>query len=346
MRGILKWVLIAGCLPVMAYEARTVAAQEKPANGNSRAFKEEFIPVEKDVKLQVLDWGGTGRPLVLLAGLTDEAHEWDSFVPKLVPRYHVYAITRRGFGSSSAPQPTRENYKAERLGNDVLAVMEALKINQPVLVGHSFGGEEMTSIGTRHPEKIAGLIYLDAAYIYAYYNDHAAEGHRMFTFDTIALRNELDAYDMLEAPREEQARLEHLLKVSLPRYQKELEGMVKWVGDKPDNAPGSFGPPNSPQARIVAAIFQGGEIFGGVHCPVLAIYADPHLFSDLPTDPAKREAALAADKADVSEQADAFQAANPSATVIRIPNADHYVFRSNEAEVLRAIDAFVAGLQH
>jgi len=53
----------------------------------------------------------------------------------------------------------------------VLAVIKALKLKRPVLVGHSIAGEEMSSIGSRHPKKVAGLIYLDAAYIYAYYDD-------------------------------------------------------------------------------------------------------------------------------------------------------------------------------
>jgi non-heme chloroperoxidase len=44
-----------------------------------------FIPVEQNVKLEVLDWGGTGRPLVLLAGLGDTAHAFDRFALKLLP---------------------------------------------------------------------------------------------------------------------------------------------------------------------------------------------------------------------------------------------------------------------
>jgi pimeloyl-ACP methyl ester carboxylesterase len=38
-----------------------------------------MIQVEPDVKLEVLDWGGTGRPLVLLSGLGDTAHVFDKF---------------------------------------------------------------------------------------------------------------------------------------------------------------------------------------------------------------------------------------------------------------------------
>jgi non-heme chloroperoxidase len=66
--------------------------------------KVQMITVDKDVKLEVLDWGGTGRPLVLLTGLGDNAHVFDKFAPKLIDRYHVYGITRRGFGASSKPE--------------------------------------------------------------------------------------------------------------------------------------------------------------------------------------------------------------------------------------------------
>ena len=83
----------------------------------------------------------------------------------------MVGVTRRGFGDSSAPA---SGYGADRLGDDVLAVIDALKISKPVLAGHSLGGEELSSIGSRHPEKVAGLIYLDAGYSYAFY----APGHR------------------------------------------------------------------------------------------------------------------------------------------------------------------------
>ncbi len=126
----------------------------------------QFINVDRNVQLEVLDWGGNGRALILLAGLGDDAHAFDKFAPKLVAAgYHVYGISRRGFGESSIPQ---SGYSADRLGDDILAVIRALKHDRPVLVGHSIAGEEMSSIGSRYPQKVAGLVYLDAAYIYAY----------------------------------------------------------------------------------------------------------------------------------------------------------------------------------
>jgi non-heme chloroperoxidase len=120
-----------------------------------------FVNVDIGVRLEVLDWGGIGRPIVLLAGLGNTGHIFDKFAPKLTSRYHVYGITRRGFGASSVPA---SGYSTDRLGDDVLAVLDSLRLNRPVLAGHSIAGEELSSVGSRHPEKVAGLIYLDAGY--------------------------------------------------------------------------------------------------------------------------------------------------------------------------------------
>jgi pimeloyl-ACP methyl ester carboxylesterase len=64
-----------------------------------------FVQVDKDVKLEVLDWGGTGRPLIFLAGNGNTAHAFDKFAPQFTTKHHVYGITRRGFGDSSKPTP-------------------------------------------------------------------------------------------------------------------------------------------------------------------------------------------------------------------------------------------------
>ena len=76
------------------------------------------ISVDTGVKLEVLDWGGTRPPLVLLTGLGANAHEFEQFAPKLTGTYHVYGITRCGFGASSVPA---SGYSADRLGDEVLA---------------------------------------------------------------------------------------------------------------------------------------------------------------------------------------------------------------------------------
>src|SRR5262249_2031157 len=118
-----------------------------------------FVAVDKDVRLEVLDWGGSGRPVVPLAGGGDPAHGFAAFAAKLRASGHVYGIARRGFGASSFA--ASEN-AADRLRDDVLAVIDALGLDRPVLVGHSVAGAELSAVGTSHPDRVAGLVYLEA----------------------------------------------------------------------------------------------------------------------------------------------------------------------------------------
>jgi pimeloyl-ACP methyl ester carboxylesterase len=102
----------------------------------------QFVTVDANVKLEVLQWAGPQarnvRTLVLVPGLGNTAHIFDTIAPKLAAHYDVVGVTRRGFGASSAPS---SGYAADRLGDDVLAVADALSISRPVLVGHSLGGK-------------------------------------------------------------------------------------------------------------------------------------------------------------------------------------------------------------
>lgn len=276
--------------------------------------KVQLVTVDKDVKVEVLDWGGSGRPIIFLAGLGNSAHIFDGFATKLTPKYHVYAVTRRGFGASSAPA---EGYSADRLGDDVYAVIDSLKIKRPFLAGHSFGGEELSSVGTRHPDKVAGLIYMDAAYEYAYYD--AVRGD--FLIDVLDLRSKLDHLRPWMKPRDLRPLVHELLQTGLPQLQKHLQKMEKDLQTAPDD--GADAPP-----PLMQALLSGTQKYTAIPVPLLAIYAP---------DPADPE-----DAANTEAQAKALERGIPSARVVRLKNATHYVFLSNEADVLRELDAFVS----
>jgi pimeloyl-ACP methyl ester carboxylesterase len=70
-----------------------------------------FVAVDSDVQLEVLDWGGAGRPVVLLAGGGNTAHVFDEFAPKLTPyglRDHaawVRGVGLRDAGPTGAASP-------------------------------------------------------------------------------------------------------------------------------------------------------------------------------------------------------------------------------------------------
>jgi pimeloyl-ACP methyl ester carboxylesterase len=314
------------------------ATKESAWSVDSSPHRVQFVSVDKDVKLEVLDWGGTGRPVVLLAGLGSTAHVFDHFALKLISSYHVYGITRRGFGASSAPNPEDGNYSADRLGDDVLAVINALKLDRPVLVGHSIAGEELSSIGSRYPEKVAGLIYLDAGYAYAYYDSSRGDA----IVDLSELRRELNQFASLESPSEHKAQIKELLDVSLPQFEKDLHDLQKQFQAIPDTTPAL---PDTPDNRIALAIQSSVQKYTSIKCPVLAIFAVPHdLGPATGGDAAAHTAMVAADLDRTSAQAKAFESGIPSARVVRLPNANHFVFNSNEADVLREMNAFLAKL--
>jgi pimeloyl-ACP methyl ester carboxylesterase len=298
----------------------------------------QFVPVDKDVKLEVLDWGGTGRPLVLLTGLGNDAHIFDKFAPKLTEKYHVYGITRRGFGASSKPVPDDTNYTAERMGEDVLAVLDALHLEKPVLAGHSVAGEELSYVGTRHPERVAGLIYLDAGYQYALYD----EVNGAAVVDIKELREQLALMAPGKMPADQKKFLADL-HANLERVEKEVASQEEQMKVIPPPPSPPAGAPKPPPAG--AAIIGGVMKFTTIKAPVLAIFANPHNFGDtLKDNPTARAAFIAANNKSTEQQAVAFERQVPSAHVVRIPNANHYVFISNEADVLREMNAFIATL--
>jgi len=301
--------------------------------------KVSFVQVDSEIKLEVLDWGGSGRPLVLLAGLGNDAHVFDVFAPKLKTNYHVYGITRRGFGASATPAPTETNYSANRLGDDIVAVLDALKLAHPVLVGHSIAGEELSSIGTRHPQRVAGLVYLDAGYHYAAYDKTPQD----IGMDRLALLRKLTAANDAVSPQEERELLKAIA-AELPAFEKDVKTRLQELTTSPDmTAEAIVEERKRRQTReglSARAIQEGKLAFGDVRCPALAIFAVPHQRGDQQDADADLK-----DIARVEPLIKAFERAVPGARIVRLPHANHYVFNSNQAEVIREIDGFVGTLK-
>jgi len=272
--------------------------------------KAMFVAVDEDVKLEVLDWGGSGRPVVLLSGLGDTAHVYDGFAPKLAAAYHVYGITRRGYGRSGAPA---SGYSADRLGDDVLTVLDALKLERPVLLGHSIAGEELSSIGSRHPERVAGLIYIDAGYSYAYY-DPAQKG--AWGVDLADLHEKLERL-LVEIGGSPGPLIQELLKTTLPDFERDLRNIQKEFPASLTPAPATAPRPLAPAGL---AILTGEQRYTQIRVPALALFAGNE------------------------EVAKGFEKGVPSARVVRLPGATHYMFRSSEEDVLREVNRFIGSL--
>ena len=194
-----------------------------------------LVPVADGVQLEVLDFGGSGAPIVLLAGLGNTAHVFDEFAAKLTALGHTYAITRRGYGQSSRPE---SGYDVSRLGEDVLAAIDALRIEKPVLVAHSYAGQEVSYLAMEHAERVRALIYLDAAYRYAF--DVPGEFEKDFP--------------TLPPPPP-----------TLPTVSKPPFTLPEAERQQPRGAP-----------EAEKLIMAGGRQFTNIRLPTLAIFASPH----------------------------------------------------------------------
>ena len=299
-----------------------------------------FITVDKGVKLEVLDWGGSGRPLVLLAGGGNTAHVFDDFAPKLTDHYHVYGITRRGFGASGY---SGTEDPADRLGDDVVAVIDALKIRRPVLVGHSIAGAELSSVANGRPNRVAGLIYLEAAYSYAFDNGKGTS---------------VMAAQALNAPHPPPPSTTDLASFSaLENYYERVNGfrfpeaeLRQQRQSTLDGAVGNYR--NAPGGALLMSLMMHPKKYTDIPVPALVIFANPHSLGtwvDDNTDPSVRDAAEAYSVALgplTEKQEKAVQDGVSTAHVVTVPNAHHYVFLSNETDVLREIRAFLAGLHY
>jgi non-heme chloroperoxidase len=296
-----------------------------------------FIEVEAGVKLEVVDWGGSGRPLILLAGLGANAHTYDKFAARLTPSYHVYGITRRGFGASSAPP---SGYSADRLGDDVLAVLAALNVSRPVLVGSSIAGQELSSVGSRSPEKVAALVYLDAAYSYAYYDSVLGD----LNIELTESRRKLEELQS-KFLQDTRPLIQELLESDLPRLERVLRERQKDLQATPAALLTAYTQAAAHLPPAIRAIHAGRQKYTHIPVPILAIYALPPNFEDLPTgDPLERAAFEARTAVTTEAQAKAFEAGVPSARVVCLPHARHEVFSSNEEDVLREMNAFLGTL--
>src|SRR5438552_1763687 len=139
--------------------ATSEGAMKDVCRCDTSGHKVSFVTVEPGVQLEVLDWGGTGKTLVLLTGLGDNAHVFDQFAYQFNDRFHVIGITRRGFGRSSQPA---HGYDLDTRARDDIAVLDKLNIREAVFVGHSVAGTELNKLGAAYPGRVRKLVYLDA----------------------------------------------------------------------------------------------------------------------------------------------------------------------------------------
>ena len=299
-----------------------------------------FISVEPGVRLEVLDWRRANLPeaptLVLLPGLGATAHSYDVLAEKLAEQYNVIGITRRGVGDSS--QPNR-GYSIDRLSDDVIQVMDALALSSAILVGHSFGGEELTYLGGNHPDRIDGLIYLDAAYDRVSANSGYAYKRQVYLDRSLP---------PVPPPRPSegvsyQAMQHYLQRTGRGQTVPEGEIIASY-----DLSSGNI----KHNGLLLDALMQGivTPDYQKISAPALALYAVPSSPAALMEawygeDDPELQGRLEEQFSLISErrkiEMHRFDSEVKNSSVIAMEDADHWIFLSHETEVLQAMRTFI-----
>lgn len=119
---------------------------------------------------------GEGEPaLVFIHGWSCDKSYWTDQVKEFSSKYKVVTIDLGGHGESGL---NRENFTMEKYGEDVAAVVNALKLSKIILIGHSMGGSVIIEAAKLLKGKVLGLIGADT--FQSFTDDWSAEQKEAF----------------------------------------------------------------------------------------------------------------------------------------------------------------------
>jgi esterase len=224
-------------------------------------------------------------------------------------RYHCLALDQRGHGDSEW-EPTAD-YRFDAQVADVEGFIEKLKLERPLLVGHSMGGFAAMGYAIRHAASMAGLVLVDIA------PEISMQGSLKIR-DFIKMDREMDSVeDFVErALKFNPMRNRQLLRRSLLHNLRQLpNGRWAWKHD-PNRMPQNFEHERDERKTMIMDNAQS------IVCPTLVLRGSR---SDVLTDESAKE----------------FSESVPKGRWLRIENAGHTIQGDNPRALLDALDPFL-----
>ena len=120
------------------------------------------ITTDDGVKLHYEE-AGAGASIVFVHEFAGDLRSWDAQLSHFSRRYRCIAYNARGYPPSDVPE-SMERYSQERARDDVLAVMDALKIQRAYVVGLSMGGFATLHFGIKYSARALGLVVSGCGY--------------------------------------------------------------------------------------------------------------------------------------------------------------------------------------
>jgi pimeloyl-ACP methyl ester carboxylesterase len=155
----MKYVYLLMPIVLMFTGCESGSGRVKPvpyANWESNSVKSNGI------RIHYWRTGGEGKPVMIMAhGITDYGLSWASLASKFENDYDIIMYDARGHGFSEKPKGP---YSLHAHVEDLVGLIKALKIEKPILVGHSMGCSTVASVGADYPELPAAIIMEDPVF--------------------------------------------------------------------------------------------------------------------------------------------------------------------------------------
>lgn len=148
-----RWSTLA-TVAVLSTMSAFMSAQDQPP----REPVDRFVDVN-GLRIHYVDWGGNGKPLVMVHGLDRVARTFDHLAMRFSPAYRVIAIDMRGHGDSGWDPKGR--YLVEDHVGDLEGVVQQLGLRDLTLWGNSTGGRVVQVFAGKHPELVSHVISED-----------------------------------------------------------------------------------------------------------------------------------------------------------------------------------------
>ncbi|MCC9168681.1 alpha/beta fold hydrolase [Pontibacter harenae] len=132
---------------------------------------------------------GHGQPLLILHGLFGTLDNWQTLAKRLAEKYNIFLVDLRNHGRS--PHSDEHNYDV--MADDILELIEDLKIPTPAIMGHSMGGKVAMKFALKYPTRLTKLIVVDIApKAYPPHHDEIIEALKSVDLSSATSRSEID----------------------------------------------------------------------------------------------------------------------------------------------------------
>ena len=116
------------------------------------------------IRMAVYD-EGKGVPVIMCHGFPELAYSWRHQIPAIAAAgFHAIAPDQRGYGLTDRPAPI-EAYDIHHLTGDMVGLLDAMKIEKAVFIGHDWGGFVTWQMPLLHPTRVAGVIGVNTPFM-------------------------------------------------------------------------------------------------------------------------------------------------------------------------------------